>query len=362
MEEACGACLPFVTFDWALSWWKHLAESSRCVRDSLRVTAVRDRSGALIAVAPLMLTERPATGPVRVRVVQFFGADPNITELRGMLCLPGREREATLAVLEDLRARAGEYDWIVWSGAPMSSAAEAAVRAAREQPWSREIPDYVLPLPADWEKFRQGLKANIKESLRKCYRSLRRENLSFTFEVAQRPDEMGQVLERFLELHRLRAQARGTVAHKNVFEEEVARSFLRDVMGRMAEHGRARVFMLRVKGEVIAMRIGFVIGDSLYLYYSGYDPAWARFSVMTTVVAEAFKWAMGQGLKTANLSTGTDVSKTRWGPDERVYREVAQLSPGARGQLAWHAYRLVLTAREHPRLHAVLKMLGRRTA
>lgn len=360
LEEACGACLPFVTFDWAFSWWKHFAESRKSIRDTLWLRAVRERTGALVAVAPLMLTERPAAGPVRLRAVQFFGADANITEVRGMLCLRGREREATFALLADLRACASEYDWIVWSGVRKDSPAEGAVRAFPDLPWDREIPDYVLTLAGDWETFRKGLKPNIKESLRKCYHSLEREHLTFTFEVARRPDEMQPALERFLALHGLRAGTLRAVAHRNVFGDEAERRFLLEVVTRMAGHGRARVFMLRVEGEVVASRIGFVLGDSLYLYYSGYDPAWGRFSVMTTLVAEAIKWAMREGLRTVNLSTGTDVSKTRWGPIEHVYRELAQSSPGRRGRLAWRAYQVALGMKEHPMLYALLGMVARR--
>ena len=50
------------------------------------------------------------------------------------------------------------------------------------------------------------------------------------------------------------------------------------------------------------------------MYFSGYDLAWGRFSVMTTLVAEAIKWAIAERLRIFNLSTGNDVSKTRWRP------------------------------------------------
>ena len=53
----------------------------------------------------------------------------------------------------------------------------------------------------------------------------------------------------------------------------------------------------RSRGQIVAMRLGFVVDDSLYLYYSGYDPLWARYSVMTTTVAEALKYAIACGLQ-----------------------------------------------------------------
>jgi hypothetical protein len=86
------------------------------------------------------------------------------------------------------------------------------------------------------------------------------------------------------------------------------------------------------------MRIGFVVRDSLYLYYSGFDPAWSRYSVMTTTVAEAIKYAISQGLRTVNLSPTKDVSKMRWSPRQVDYRSAFEVSGGLRSRLARGAY------------------------
>jgi len=56
------------------------------------------------------------------------------------------------------------------------------------------------------------------------------------------------------------------------------------------------------------------LGDSLYLYYSGFDPAWASYSVMNTTTAEALKYAIANGIKTVNLSLHRERSKMRWQP------------------------------------------------
>ena len=61
--------------------------------------------------------------------------------------------------------------------------------------------------------------------------------------------------------------------------------------------------------------LGFLLlGDEPYMYFSGYDLAWSRYSVMTTLVAEAMQWAIAHRMRLFNLSTGADVSKTRWRP------------------------------------------------
>jgi CelD/BcsL family acetyltransferase involved in cellulose biosynthesis len=82
---------------------------------------------------------------------------------------------------------------------------------------------------------------------------------------------------------------------------------------------------------------------------------------MTTVVAEALRYAIEHRLRSANLSTGNDVSKTRWGPSETVYRDAVTVSPTMRAQLAHKGYQLVLKAKADPRVRNVLRRyVGRR--
>lgn len=341
LEHASGNALPFRTSDWAISWWTHFRESRTAVRDSLFVRALRTRSGQLVAIAPLMRTERPAVGPFRVRVLQFFGPDGYVTELSGPLCLPAFEEEAFHCLLDHLRASASGWDWMLWRGLRMDSSWAHAVAAAGSVEWGEETPGYILPLAGTWEEFRAQLPRNIKESLRKCYNSLKRDGHSFSFEIARRPEEMGAALEHFCRLHSARAALADTVRHKDFFVAPKARRFLIDVCGRLAERGMARVFMLRVGSEVVAARIGFVIGNSLYLYYSGFEPAFGKYSVMTTVVAEALRCAISENLTSVNLSMGKDISKTRWRPNQTFYREALQVSPSSRAKLTLSAYRKI---------------------
>jgi CelD/BcsL family acetyltransferase involved in cellulose biosynthesis len=73
---------------------------------------------------------------------------------------------------------------------------------------------------------------------------------------------------------------------------------------------------------------------------------WAQHSVMTTLLAEVIKWAIGQGLRIVNLSTGNDVSKLRWRPRSVVFRSAVQVAPRWQSRLAFNAYHQVLRARE----------------
>ena len=96
-DELAGSMrprVPFATSTWLALWWRHYSEHRLLVNDRFFVHTLRDASGRLCALAPLMLSERPGTGPLRARTLAFFGGDKSITELRGMICAPDLEGPA----------------------------------------------------------------------------------------------------------------------------------------------------------------------------------------------------------------------------------------------------------------------------
>ncbi len=357
LEARSQVSLPFQTWTWSDAWWRHFAENRLAVRDRLRVFAARTRDGELVGVAPMMLSQRPGIGPIGLRTLGGLGADPNITELRVPLTDPAHEGQFYSALLEHLRERADEWEWTSWSGLRAGGEAERLVAESPEVSFVREIPNYLLELPRTWEELKASRSRNIKESLRKCYNSLKRDHHDFALEVATTPTAVQAGLERFLELHTTRARLAETVHHADVFASVKARAFLLEVGARFAETGQMYVFQLRVSGEVVAVRLGFGLGETLYLYYSGYDPEWGKYSVMTTTVAEALRFAVERRFRWVNLSTGNDVSKTRWGPREVIYREAVQPSPSWRGRLSGVLYRGLSASHLVPVVRAVL---GRR--
>ncbi len=341
LERSSNNTLPFHTFAWVSIWWKHMHQDRPSLKDSLAVRAVRARDGRLVGVAPLMLTERPSVGPLRARCLQFVGADPNITEVRGLLSEPENEAACYAALRRDLARSQGDVDWIRWSGVDVRKGGREVLRDLPIQ-WDPPVVCSLLELSGTWEELKATRPHNLKESLRKCYNSLRRAGLEYSVEVVQSPSDVEAALADFFRLHAARAALDGTVPHKNVFTRTSSRAFLGEVCRRFAEQGVLRIFRLYVGGVLAATRIGFVLADSLYLYYSGFDPAFAKYSVMTTSVAEAIKYAIGERLRWVNLSTGEDVSKTRWRPLEIAFHEGVLLSPSVVGRAK---YRVIKAAR-----------------
>ena len=306
--------LPFLQPEWMSSWWRTFHQRGRLIRDSLRVTVVRDGAGEVLGIVPLMTTERPHFGPLRARSVGFIGADRYVTEQRAPIVDPARQVEVARALASHLLG-SGDWDWLAWHGLDAQSAFARELDRAMPLEWGEAVTASVLPLPASWEEFRGGLKRNIKESLRRCSNSLKRDGHTARLVVVERPDELGPALDTFFTLHRMRSQQVDALPHPDRFAEQPSRRFLRQVCGSLAARGVARVLLLEVDGTAVAARVAFQMPGCLYLYYSGYDPAWSKYSVATTIVAETIRHAIGRGVPRLHLSMGQDVSKSRWGPE-----------------------------------------------
>jgi CelD/BcsL family acetyltransferase involved in cellulose biosynthesis len=357
LQRLTGNTLPFGLHEWHVAWWNNFPRPNASVRDELRIHVVRDHAGECVAIVPLVYTRR-GLGRLSVGTMALIGPDPNISEIRAPLVAPGFEARTAWLIHTTLEADPS-WDWIHWSG--MGGPFGEALALAANLDWRETTPDYILDLPATWEELRSSLKRNIRESLRHCYNSLKRDNLKFETVVARTPEDVKRGVDTFLELHAMRASAESGVTHPNRFESDAARSFLHEVCGRLAERDVSRVVMLKVEGKIVAARLGFVVGNSMYLYYSGFDPAWGKYSVMTTTVAEAIKYAIELGLKTVNLSPGTDVSKTRWGARVVPVEGAVELRPSWRSQIAYAAYRRAVDGGAPPWASLILRALPRRT-
>jgi hypothetical protein len=107
---------PFTSPLWIGLWWKHFHQNRTAVRDEFFCHVLRDHDGRLVAMAPLMVTHWPAVGPIRIRFLQFFGADPSITEIRGVVCRTDRQDEVIKALADYLLGKKDRWDVFWWTG------------------------------------------------------------------------------------------------------------------------------------------------------------------------------------------------------------------------------------------------------
>ncbi len=167
-----------------------------------------------------------------MRELQFFGGDPYITEWRGLICHPEMASTATAALAAHIAVER-PADLVQWRGVA-GKAGELRLGGdfRPQEVMNTEI--FYLLLPDSWNLFCGNLPRNIKESLRKCYSSLAREELEFHLRVVSSAEEAPEALNVFFRLHAQRAAARDTVRHPDIFARAPARAFLRSYCDAMA--------------------------------------------------------------------------------------------------------------------------------
>jgi CelD/BcsL family acetyltransferase involved in cellulose biosynthesis len=345
LYRVTGNTLPYATQEWHLTWCEHLLSRTPHISQRPLFHVLRNGDGACVAIVPLILTRR-RLGPLKVAALALVGADPALTEIRNPLIEPGHERATVRAVHERLATVPG-WDWIQWNG--VSARLADALSLESSPRWYETLDDYELDLPAAWPQLLATLKRNMRRSLRRSHESLQRAGHTFEFVVARDPVEVRWALHRFLQLHTERAQMPWGPPHPDRFASNSLRAFLYDVCERLAARDAVRIFQLRIADAVVASRIGFVLGDGLYLYHSGFDPAWARYAVMTTTMAEVVRYAIASGLRSVNLSLVGEQSKLRWRPRRVDFHSALVHKDSVRSRLACGAYRVAVSGRSAPR-------------
>ena len=330
---------PFTSPSWIIPWWRHF---SRCRETLLRheffCHVVRSDGGRLVAVAPLMRTSVPGIGPPVMRMLQFFGADPALTEIRGVICRLEDQLPVVEALVGHFLARRNEWDVFCWTGLRYPVDTYCALRPTCAFTAREDLPDFVVELPKSWNDLCLKVSSNMRKNLRKCYEFLERDGFAVALRVTERPGDVEAAMARFLALHAARADAVGLIYHPDKFARARERGFLGDYLRGAADRGELRIFELEIGGAVVASRVAFLIGSDLYLYFAGYDPAWKNYSVMTVLMTEVFKWSLAHGVERVNLSTGRDQSKERWKPREVLFGNAVQISPTWRALMGFGSF------------------------
>ena len=155
-----------------------------------------------------MRTSAPGIGPPLLRIVQFFGSDPGLTEIRGLICRPEDEpRSSTLWLRFPFLP--GEWDVFRWTG--LRSAADTYWRALAQRFQGRKrVARLHRRTSGSWENLHEQLSVNMRKNLRKAYQVLARDGFAFALRVTERPEAVAAAMARFFTLHARRGPKRQT--------------------------------------------------------------------------------------------------------------------------------------------------------
>jgi CelD/BcsL family acetyltransferase involved in cellulose biosynthesis len=324
-----------------------------------------------VAIAPFY-RNRYSLGPgLEARCLQLYGPRElqTVFELKQIPMLPGKEAAILRSLLAGL-LESPRWDWVELADYGPRTGCWREVLATLPASLRLVVQDVfqvpILPLLSTWEDQRSALRRNVKERIRRGYNSLKRDGLSFKLVIDADVADSDARLAEFHRLHESRAEVRDRKAHVNSFRHPRLRAFLSAVSRRLMEAGILSYAGLEVSGSVVATRMVLQRNGSLYLYYSGFDPAWWSHSVMTVLVTEILKTGISRHLETINFSPGLDQFKSGWTEPDANLTTVAFMigrqTASSRFRLAAFRRRKRLSATALQQLRRIRDRFGPKTA
>jgi CelD/BcsL family acetyltransferase involved in cellulose biosynthesis len=298
--------MPFVTPAWQQVWLEHFGGGR-----TLRVFTARDGE-RLVGVAPLLVDEGRA---------EFVG-HYSICDYMDVVVTPGFEAPffpSLISRLADEGVREMDFRGVLETSCTKAGVSDAAAAAGYTVTCEDEAVSPGICLPATWDEYLGSLSKKDRHELRRKLRRLEMAGGDLDLRVITVAAEAQAELDEFFRLMRLSSH------HKEEFLERPGmETFFRTMTGVMAGEGMLRMYMLTLDGQAVAAVLNFDVGGQLYMYNSGYDPAYAHYAVGLMSKALLVKDAIENGRSCVDFLRGHESYKyDLGGKDRQVYRLVA---------------------------------------
>lgn len=316
MLPRCSYAPVFLSPTWLRTWWNEFGANREMV-----LLSVRDDQ-RLVGVVPLMREggEAASGGAASSAPTKLsFAGDTEVCDYMDIPCTPGRETEVLSALFRSL----GEEPWdelSLWAmreDSP-SLAALPAVAAEFGLTFAREEEDVCpqIALTGDFEEYIATLDKKDCHELRRKLRKLPQAG-EIELEVLESPADVEPALEDFLWM------LRESRHDKAEFMTSQMESFFRRLVLNLAGESLIEMIFLKLGGKRTACVLCFRGEGETLLYNSGYDPAYAGYSVGLLSKALALQRAIGAGQKRFDFLRGRERYKYELGAkDLNVYKAV----------------------------------------
>ncbi len=295
--------IPFATSTWQRVWLDHFQAG----RD-LKVLTARDGE-RLVGVAPFICDGDRAEFVGHYSICDYMDAvvtpglkDAFFTSILGALADAG-------AKTIDLR---GLRDSSPTLAGMTAAAAALGYTAARED----EALSPAVQLPGTWDEYLNTLSKKDRHELRRKLRRLDSAGGDVVLKVVTEPAEAATELDTLFRLMRISSH------HKEEFLDRPGmEAFFREMTATMAAEGMLRFYFLTFDGEAVASVLNFDLGGQLYMYNSGYDPAYSHYAVGLMSKTLLIKDAIENGRHCVDFLRGDENYKyDLGGKDQQVYR------------------------------------------
>jgi CelD/BcsL family acetyltransferase involved in cellulose biosynthesis len=313
---------PFLSWSWLRNWWTHLAGTA-----TLQLFVVRER-GALIGIAPLMLTHR---GVQHSTVLEFLGTRGAGSDYLDAIVRGGCELSVAAALAQAFDAR----QWpLHLDHLPPSPSVRLVHDALNALGWTaiEGHPDVCpfIPLAGhSWDSYLTTLGASHRANVRRRLRSLAAD-FDVRFNAVTTDAERRTALAALVAFSTARwADSGGTTA----FGSPQLRAFHESATAAAFDDGTLRVYVLTLNGGIAAVLYGFVLSRRFYFYQHGFDPGLAARSIGVALMALTIKAAIDEGNTEFDMLYGHESYKSLWARQQRQLGRIQLFPPRMAGTL-----------------------------
>lgn len=308
--QACPNDCIFLTWEWAYTWWLHLAGKRK-----IHIIVVRV-DGLLIALAPLVLRPADLKRLMPWRVLEFLASGSVGSDYLSFLIRPGHEQIAVREITGCL-TQAGhmlELVRIEKSSAPMAELS----RQLREAGWksvglTTNYSPYSILSGHTWESYLDSLHASHRTNLGKMLRRLHKD-FDVSLHVAATESERQWAMDVFIRLHLRRWSDKGGSTALN--RKELI-DFHRAFSAISLDRGWLKLYTLLLDGVPVSSLYVFKYQDVYHHYQSAFDPDYGKYSPGTVIVALAIKDAVEDRAVEFDFLHDNESYKYLWARQER---------------------------------------------
>ena len=315
---------PFLLHEWLRTWWDCFGANRR-----LHIVIARD-NGQIIAIAPLMIEHALMYGlPVRKLDLLHNDHTP-----RADWIVAGAPAGGYAAIWNALAATADDWDLLQLSRLPDDSPTLRAISdlAARDGShagtWRGDVSPY-LTLTGTWDSYHASLPAKFRSNLRNRLSRLR----TFGEPRLEVLDNPGAIAGARDEALRLEASGWKDAARTSIASDPAVQRFYTLLAERAAARGWLRLMFLNVGGRRIATSYGSRFDDRLFLFKTGYDPAYATGSPFKVLTCLAIERAYAEGLREVDFLGNAEPWKREWTTTSRAHDWLFVFSGTVRARL-----------------------------
>jgi len=294
---------PFLQYGYQRIWWEHQGGGEWPQADLAIVTATNN-DNELAGIAPLFLDRKS-------QKLLFIGSI-EISDYLDFICSPQQMDLFLRGLLRFIKEGHvyGVQHMRLYNIPDHSPSITSLTKIEEEGPWDVAITQAyhtpAIPLPGDWDTYLAEIDKKQRHEIRRKMRRSRDAQESITWYIANDPSQMHAEIESFFDLMKFDP-------HKVDFLTKVMEDQMRAILNWAYQAGVLQLSFLTIDGNKAAGYICLDYGNRMYVYNSGYDPAFRSFSPGWVLLSYLIQHAISSKKKVFDFMRGDEKYKYKFG-------------------------------------------------